>query len=335
MKRIALFLLLFFSVALHAQDQQLARIGDFKLESGEVIHDCVLGYRTFGKLDAEKSNVVVFPTYFGGRSADLASFIGPGKMADSSVYYVIAVDALADGVSSSPSNSKLQPGMQFPHVTIGDMVNAEHKLLVDALHLAHVHAVAGISMGGFQALQWAVSWPNFMDKIVSVEGSPQLTSWDVLLWRSELRALENDPAWNNGQYTTEPKLQAFVGFFLVVFTTPEYMVKNSTIADVEQSFAGPHWPLDANDTIRQIEALLSQNIAAPFGGSLAQAATVIHAPVLAIVNRQDHLVNPTTSIELMKLLKGKLVQLDSDCGHRAFACEESQIARAIADFLKR
>ena len=130
MKRIASFLLLFTAViALHAQDQQFAHIGDFKLESGGVIRDCVMGYRTFGKMNSAKNNVVIFPTYFGGSSSDLDSFIGTGKIVDSSVYYVIAVDALADGVSSSPSNSKLQARMQFPQITIRDMVNAEHELL--------------------------------------------------------------------------------------------------------------------------------------------------------------------------------------------------------------
>ena len=336
MKRIASFLLLFTAViALHAQDQQFAHIGDFKLESGGVIRDCVMGYRTFGKMNSAKNNVVIFPTYFGGSSSDLDSFIGTGKIVDSSVYYVIAVDALADGVSSSPSNSKLQARMQFPQITIRDMVNAEHKLLVDSLHLLHVHAVLGISMGGFQAFQWAASWPDFMDKVVSVEGSPQSTSWDVLLWHSGRLAITNDPGWNKGQYAEEPRLQAFVGFFSLAFQTPEYMVKNESIADVEKSFADPHWPMDANDTIRQIEAMLRQDIAAPFAGSLPRVAAAMHAPILAIVNRQDHVVNPTTSIELMKLAKGKLVLLDSDCGHRAFDCDRASIAQAVFQFLSQ
>ena len=93
--------------------------------------------------------------------------------------------------------------------------------------------------------------------------------------------------------------------------------------------------MDANDTIRQIEAMLSQDIAAPFAGSLPRVATAIHAPILAIVNRQDHVVNPTTSIELMKRAKGKLVLLDSDCGHRAFDCEQALIAQAVSQFLSQ
>src|SRR5437588_12689183 len=98
---------------LAAQEQQTARIGDFKLESGEVIRDCAIGYRTFGTLNPDKSNVVLFPTAFGWRSAGLTTRIGAGKLVDSAKYYVIAVDSLGDGISSSPSNSKSQPGLSF------------------------------------------------------------------------------------------------------------------------------------------------------------------------------------------------------------------------------
>ena len=239
MKRMSLLLLLLapLCAALHAEDQQFARIGDLKLENGEVIRDCVVGYRTFGIVNPQKSNVVVFPTYLGGRSADLASRIGAGKMVDSSKYYVIAVDSLADGISSSPSNSSTQPRMQFPKISIRDMVNAEHKMLTDSLLLTHVHAVMGFSMGGMQAFQWAVSYPEFMDKIVSIVGSPQLTSWDMLLWRTELLAVEADPDWKNGQYTTQPKLHLLDSVHALVLTTPESVASNTPVKDFEKFFA--------------------------------------------------------------------------------------------------
>src|SRR5262245_12313351 len=99
---IFIFLLVPFSVS--AQEQQFARLGDFKLESGEVIRDCRVGYRTFGHLSADKSNVIVFPTWASGTTEQLKSNIGAGKLIDSEKYFVVAVDALGNGVSSSPSN---------------------------------------------------------------------------------------------------------------------------------------------------------------------------------------------------------------------------------------
>jgi homoserine O-acetyltransferase len=339
MKRIFLLLLLLAALcsALYAEDQQFANIGDLKLESGEVIRDCVVGYRIFGTMNPQKSNVVVFPTPLGGRSSDLAGRIGAGKMVDSSKYYVIAVGSLADGVSSSPSNSKIQSGMQFPKISIRDMVNAEHEMLTDSLHLTHVHAVMGFSMGGMQAFQWAVSYPEFMDKIISIVGSPQLTSWDMLLWRTELLAVEADPDWKNGQYTSQPKLHLLDSVHALVITTPEYVAGNTPTKDFEKFFAeqAEDGSFDANDSVRETQAILTQDIAAPFGGSLELAAAAVHVPVLIVVNRQDHLVNPMTSIQFAKLLKAQVLELDSNCGHRAARCEQPKIGQTVMDFLQR
>jgi len=334
--------LLLFSIGLLcsgmcAENQQFANIGDLKLESGEVIRDCIVGYRAFGEINAQKNNVVVFPTFLGGRSADLEGRIGPGKLVDSTRYYVIAVDSLADGISSSPSNSKAQPGARFPKISIRDMVNAEHAMLTDALHLTHVRAVMGFSMGGMQALQWGVSFPGFMDSIISIVGSPQLTSWDMLVWRTELLAANSDLDWNHGQYTKPPKLHLMDSVHALVLTSPEYVANNTPIHDFDKFLAEQieDGSFDANDNVWQIGAILTQDIAATVGGSLQRAAEAIKVPMLIVVNRQDHLANPLTSIQLATLSKARLLVLDSNCGHRAHRCEQARIGEAVADFLQK
>src|SRR5258708_38656715 len=114
-----------------------ADLGDFRLESGEVIRDCRIGYRTFGKLNAGKSNAVLFPTWFGGTTENLLGYIAPGKLVNPDKYFVILADALGDGVSSSPSNSKQQPHMKVPAFAIRDMVNAEHQLGDKVMHITN------------------------------------------------------------------------------------------------------------------------------------------------------------------------------------------------------
>jgi len=124
------------------------KMGNYRLETGKVIRNCRLAYRTFGVLNADKSNVILFPTWLAGTTKDLVDLglIGPGKLADSSKYFVVAVDAFGNGVSSSPSNSSFQPDQAFPRFSIKDLVDVQYLLLTRYLHLTHIHGVIGISM---------------------------------------------------------------------------------------------------------------------------------------------------------------------------------------------
>src|SRR5215475_5185894 len=109
MKKLRCGLVLFAAVlclaaSSYAQEQKFADLGDFKLVSGEVLRNCRIGYRTFGKMNADRSNIVVFPTWAGGTTEQLKDNVGAGKLISDADYYVILIDALANGVSSSPSN---------------------------------------------------------------------------------------------------------------------------------------------------------------------------------------------------------------------------------------
>jgi len=125
-----------------------ADLGDLRLGNGQIIQECRIGYRTFGTLNSERSNAILFPTWFTCTTEGLIDLVGPGKLVDSFQYFIIAVDALGNGVSSSPSNSKTQPGTVFPTFTIRDMAETQYKLLTQEFDLSHLYTVIGISMGG-------------------------------------------------------------------------------------------------------------------------------------------------------------------------------------------
>jgi len=170
-------------------DLQNAALGQCVLESGDVLEDCRIAYRTFGELNSDSSKSVLFPTQFMGTSAIIAEYIGPAGLVDDADYFVIAVDAFANGVSASPSNSSSQPGELFPQVSIRDMVSSQHRLVTEILGLPSLRGVIGISMGGMQAFEWAVSYPGFTEKIVSIASSPRLATYDVVMWETVLRIL--------------------------------------------------------------------------------------------------------------------------------------------------
>jgi homoserine O-acetyltransferase/O-succinyltransferase len=127
---------------------QFGDLGDFKLENGSVIRNCTIGYHTVGKLNDDKSNVVLWPTWFTGSSKQRFPPVGPEGYADPAHFFIILVDALGNGVSSSPSNSSVQPRMDFPVFTISDMVNSQHRLLTENLGINGVARpfISGISL---------------------------------------------------------------------------------------------------------------------------------------------------------------------------------------------
>jgi homoserine O-acetyltransferase len=326
----------------HAQDgrQQFASLGDFHLESGEVIRDCRIGYRTWGKLNAARSNAVVFPTWFSGTTEQLASNFGRGTMLDPAEWYIIAVDALGDGISTSPSNSASQPRMKFPRFTIRDMVESRHQMLTSSLGLNHLHAVMGISMGGMQTFQWMVAYPNFLDRAIPIVGTTRMTPYDTLLWEAERHAIEADAAWKNGDYKERPvaAMRTVSDIHKLALSTPANYVEQNHAKDMQTVLAADEKStledMDTNDWYHQLEAMLTHDIFRGFQDDINRAAAAVKARVTIIVAAQDHMVNPLPAKEFGKALKATIVELSGDCGHLAPGCEATKVNAAVAAALK-
>ena len=320
--------------------QLIASLGDLTLESGQVIHDCRIGYRTYGRLDAAKSNAILFPTWFGGTTEQLAGNFGSGKTIDTGKYFVIAVDAIGNGVSSSPSNSRTQPRLKFPRFSIRDMVESQHRLVTEVLHLNHLRAVIGISMGGMQTFEWMAAYPDFMDRAVPIVGTPRLMPYDVLLWEAEIHAIEADANWKNGDYPERPAaaMRTVSDIHNLALATPAYYGRQNAGKDMSGVLAAAEKALltqaDPNDYYRQLQAMLGHDVFRRFGGDRNRAAAAIHAKVTVIVARQDHMVNPGPALEFAPLLKASIVELNGDCGHISTGCEAPKVAEAVAQALR-
>lgn len=334
----SLMMLPFGMRAMAQEALQVAQLGDIRLGSGATLRQCRLGYRTFGILNADRSNAVLFPTWLTGTSKDLIPLIGPNGIIDSHRYYVIAVDSLGDGISSSPSNSPSQPRTLFPKFTIRDMVNTQYALLTRTLHIKHLKAVMGVSMGGMQALQWASSYPAYIDGAISIVGTPQASATDLLLYHAEMNAIRNDKEWQGGLYRHQPKLAALLDIQTMALTTPGYRDTHTSreqfpafLASTEQ--VGPA-RFDANNWLYQLQAMVTQDITVSAGGSLKMAAAQMRVPLLFIVSRQDHLINPSLPIRFAQLTGSPVVELTSDCGHLAVGCETDKIIPAVRSFLE-
>jgi homoserine O-acetyltransferase len=321
-------------------EQQFADLGDLKLQSGAVIHDFKLGYRTFGALNATKSNAVIWPSWLGGTSAKIVESITKDKIVDSTKYFVILVDAIGDSVSTSPSNSETQSRLKFPEFTIRDMVESEYRLVTEVFHLTHLRAVMGVSMGGMQTFEWAVAYPDFMDLAIPIMGSPQSTSYDKLLWTSQIDALKLDPEWQagNGRKPMTAGFAVFSEIGAMANSSPAFRVAQTPPQDFDTFLATtrkeePATAAIACNLMRQRQAIMALDIAGEFGVTLEQAARRVHAKMLVIVSPEDHTVNPTPALAFAQAIGAAVVTLDSPCGHRSPACISTgtTVAQFLAD----
>lgn len=318
-----------FVVSQAIAQQRFVELGNFQLESGQVIQKCRLGYRTFGRLNANRSNAILVPTWFGGTSQQKAFVANPGGIADSTQYFTIVVDALGNGVSSSPSNSAAQAGAQFPQFTIRDMVRSEYELVTKHLGLTHLFAVMGISMGGMQSFEWMVSYPDFMDKVVPIVGTPKQSSYDRLFWGTQLTILER------GSFSPE-SMKTVGDLHELNLTTPGYFMGHLKPEDepnfVQQKENG-YANTNPHNWASQLRAMIGQDIYR--GKSMAELKATIKAKLMIIVAKQDHMVTPGMATELATFLQVPFVELTGECGHLATSCEEDNVKKAVRGFLNK
>lgn len=319
----------------NASKQKFAALGDFKLESGEVIKDCTISYRTYGILNSQKSNAVLVLTWLVGTTEDLDSlgYIGEGKMIDTSRHYVVAVDALGNGVSSSPSNSITQPFGAFPAFTIRDMVRTQHELLVKHLGISGIFAVAGISMGGMQAFEWAVMYPTFMEKAVSINATPWVTSADILAFSAEIAVIDLGI---KGKSSNEEIMNALTPLHSMISWTPSFRAAN-TKPDETDDFIAQTQKLflkyNAFDWKWQLKAIKTHNILKSFGGSKEKAASAVKSGFLVVTSARDYCVYQEPSKSFAQMLKARTVELSGDCGHFSFLCEQNKLSSEVNAFL--
>jgi homoserine O-acetyltransferase len=301
---VALGLLLPLPAAAHTPQQpphQLFGEGDLRLESGEVIKDFSISYVTHGKLNEKKSNAILMVTALGGNHHRIDFMIGPGKALDPDKYFIICTDAIGNGLTTSPSNSKAQARMSFPKFTIRDMVESQYRLLKEKFGIDHVVAVVGPSMGGMQALQWGVSHSDYMDALVAMVPLAKTPAWSVAVVEATRKAIMNDPAWKDGNYDAPPekgvRLWRDILNLLSARTPDMYAAQFKNGTDVlpwmEAQETAALKGFDANDYIYQTWAYERHDVGTSpgFGGDTAKALASIRAKTLILTGTKD-LLNP-------------------------------------------
>lgn len=328
---------------------------NFVLRSGEALPELKLAYETYGSLAPDGRNAVLITHGYtssqhaagrdaGGDPGWWDGLIGPAKAIDTGKYFVVCSNMPGSSYGSTgpasvnPKTGKPY-GPDFPAITVADMVRAQHALL-ESLGVKHLVAVAGPSYGGYQAFQWAVTYPREMDGVVAVVTAPRVTDGEAMV--ADLRArFSGAPGWNGGRYYETGGIRGFMTEFRVA-TLKRYGIE----AELAASFPDPAareaavrrlaetWAreFDANSLIVLAQARAHFDAAKDFAK--------IQAKLLYVLSRTDNLFPPTLAPEVMAQLKAAGVdasyfEIDSDKGHLASGLDWQKWAPALREFLRR
>src|SRR4029077_16704822 len=246
-----------------------------------------LHYRTLGKIHKDKKghvdNAVLIMHGTGGTGTQFlqdrfaGELFGAGQPLDATKYFVVLIDDIGHGKSSKPSDGLR---MKFPHYTYDDMVVAEYRVLTEKLKADHLRLVMGTSMGGMHSWLWGETYPDFMDALMPLASAPVEIAGRNRVWRKMIiDAIRNDPAWNNGDYTTRLRAMETVSDVMAIMgSAPLHMHEEAPTRDAADRLArtaeNRMHNVDANDVMYAFEASREYNPAPMLGK--------IKAPLVAI-----------------------------------------------------
>jgi homoserine O-acetyltransferase/O-succinyltransferase len=186
-------------------DYEIFDLGDVTLQRGLTLRDAKLAYKTYGELNADKSNAIVYPTWYSGRHWDNEWLIGDGMALDPASYFIVVPNMLGNGLSSSPSNTPAPyDRARFPDVTVYDQVQQQHKLVTERFGIETLALVTGWSMGAGQTYQWAVSFPDMVQRACPFCGSSKTSEHNIVFLEGVKAALTADAAFQSGWYDEKP-----------------------------------------------------------------------------------------------------------------------------------
>lgn len=328
-----------------------------KLESGRMLRTVTLAHETYGRLAPDGRNAILITHGFTSshRAAGMRTpsdpsagwwngLIGPGKTIDTTRYFVVSSNMLGSSHGST-SPASVDPatgrpyGPEFPDITLRDMVTAQRRLL-DELGVKHLVAVAGPSFGGYQAFQWAVSYPEFMSGIVAVVTAPR-GSGGAGSVQALVDRFAADPSWNGGWHydrggipetmtalRTETLLRYGQNEILAA-TVPDPAERHARIREMAAAWARI---FDPNSMVTLRKAAVRFDVE-------AELAT-IRAKVLYVLSRTDKVFPPTLAPAVMARLQAagvdaRYVEIDTEFGHSASGTDWAKWAPALQEFLDR
>jgi homoserine O-acetyltransferase len=329
-------------------DYEVFDLGDVVLQSGMTLHKAFLAYKTYGTLNGDKSNVIVYPTWYSGQHYDNEWLIGNGMALDPQNYFIIVPNMLGNGLSSSPSNTPPPfDKARFPPVSVYDTVRLQHQLVTQKFGIEKVALVTGWSMGAQQTFQWGASYPDMVERIAPFAGTAKTWPHNFVFLEGVKAALRADAAWNNGWYTQPPttglravgRVYAGWGFSQAFYREERY--QDMGYHSLEDFLVG-YWEgfflkKDANNLLAMAWTWQHADISANpmYNGDFEKALRSIKARAVVMPGRTDLYFTPEDNEYEAKLMPNATFRpIESIWGHFAGAGVNPADTKFIDDNLK-
>ncbi len=337
-------------------DYEMFDAGNVTLQSGDVFPDMQLAYKTYGRLNAARDNVIVYPTSFGAQHYDTEWLAAPGNALDPERYFIVIPNLFGNGLSSSPSNSAAKLGdAAFPQVNYYDAVAVQHRLMTERFGVSTIALVYGWSMGGMQAYHWAAAYPEMVQRAAIVCGSARCSPFNHVFLEGVKAALTADPAFVDGRFVARPGVglramgRVYAGWAMSHGFYRDELWRELGFSSLEDYLARS-WDVafsrrDANDLLAQISIWQRGDISqcTAFGGDLPGAMAAIKARMLLMPSQTDCYFQVQDNEAELPLLKNarsaELKPIPSLYGHRAgnpalLPADRAFINATISSFLK-
>lgn len=317
-------------------DYAIYELGNFQLLAGGSLPNAKLAYKTYGELNAEKNNVVVLPTFYTGSHMRNEGFFGEGRAIDPAKHFIVSVNMFGNGISSSPSNTSIDisndtppflGGFEFPNITLFDNIKAQHQLLTEELGVEEIALVAGWSMAGCQAYQWATQYPKMVKAILPFMASAKTSEHNIVFLEGVKAALQADAVYADGNYKTPPikglkafgRIYAGWAFSQTFYREEMYKLKGFESAEaLLQDWEQDHLDWDANDLLCKLWTWQQSDISKqePYNGNFTAALQAIEAKTIVIVCDNDLYFRPEDNeLEIKHIKNGELRVFNSPWGH--------------------